>query len=210
MTLVGLPHSEIAGSKRACRSPTHIAACHVLHRLSVPRHPPSTLSNLTIKCLDLMRSAVRRLSHTRRGMQSLLCISFFTINPYSIVKEALVARTNAGGNRSIVSTACPAGLAFRSLRNLHNLKRGNRYFGSAVGTRVRAPLSLGWSSMNGGADRDRTDDPLLAKQMLSQLSYSPGVAAFGGMWNVKCSMLKSASFNIQHFAFNIHEVQWWA
>jgi hypothetical protein len=27
---------------------------------------------------------------------------------------------------------------------------------------------------NGGADRDRTDDPLLAKQMLSQLSYSPG------------------------------------
>ena len=27
----------------------------------------------------------------------------------------------------------------------------------------------------GGADRDRTDDPLLAKQVLSQLSYSPGV-----------------------------------
>ena len=58
MTLAGLPHSEIPGSMRACRSPRHIAACHVLHRLSVPRHPPSTLSNLTIKCLDLMRSAV--------------------------------------------------------------------------------------------------------------------------------------------------------
>ena len=57
MTPVGLPHSEIPGSKRACRSPRHIAACHVFHRLSVPRHPPSTLSNLTIKCLDLMRSA---------------------------------------------------------------------------------------------------------------------------------------------------------
>jgi hypothetical protein len=27
--------------------------------------------------------------------------------------------------------------------------------------------------MPGGADRDRTDDPLLAKQVLSQLSYSP-------------------------------------
>ncbi len=26
---------------------------------------------------------------------------------------------------------------------------------------------------NGGADRDRTGDPLLAKQVLSQLSYSP-------------------------------------
>ena len=32
------------------------------------------------------------------------------------------------------------------------------------------------SSMNpGGADRDRTDDPLLAKQVLSQLSYSPRI-----------------------------------
>ena len=26
----------------------------------------------------------------------------------------------------------------------------------------------------GGASRDRTDDPLLAKQVLSQLSYGPG------------------------------------
>ena len=26
---------------------------------------------------------------------------------------------------------------------------------------------------NGGASRDRTDDPLLAKQVLSQLSYGP-------------------------------------
>ena len=29
-------------------------------------------------------------------------------------------------------------------------------------------------NQNGGASRDRTDDPLLAKQMLSQLSYGPG------------------------------------
>ena len=75
MTLAGLPHSEIPGSKRACRSPRHIAACHVFHRLSVPRHPPSTLSNLTIKCLDLMRSAVRRLAYALEGATSLLCIS---------------------------------------------------------------------------------------------------------------------------------------
>ena len=33
----------------------------------------------------------------------------------------------------------------------------------------------------GGADRDRTGDPLLAKQVLSQLSYSPitGVVGLG-------------------------------
>ena len=28
----------------------------------------------------------------------------------------------------------------------------------------------------GGADRDRTGDPLLAKQVLSQLSYSPKIS----------------------------------
>ena len=55
MTPVGFPHSDISGSKRACRSPKLIAACCVLHRLSAPRHPPSTLSNLTIKCLELIR-----------------------------------------------------------------------------------------------------------------------------------------------------------
>ena len=45
----GFPHSEIPGSKPACGSPRLIAACHVLHRLLLPRHPPCALSNLTIK-----------------------------------------------------------------------------------------------------------------------------------------------------------------
>ena len=31
----------------------------------------------------------------------------------------------------------------------------------------------------GGDNRDRTDDPLLAKQVLSQLSYTPVVFRFG-------------------------------
>ena len=39
----GLPHSEISGSKGARPSPELFAACHVLHRLSVPRHPPDAL-----------------------------------------------------------------------------------------------------------------------------------------------------------------------
>ena len=47
--LRGFPHSEIPGSKPACGSPRLIAACHVLHRLLLPRHPPCALSSLTIK-----------------------------------------------------------------------------------------------------------------------------------------------------------------
>jgi hypothetical protein len=47
MTPAGFPHSEIPGSKPVCGSPRLIAAYHVLHRLSAPRHPPCTLSSLT-------------------------------------------------------------------------------------------------------------------------------------------------------------------
>jgi hypothetical protein len=34
----------------------------------------------------------------------------------------------------------------------------------------------------GGGERDRTDDPLLAKQVLSQLSYTPEWLYSGGGW----------------------------
>ena len=43
----GFPHSEISGSKLMCSSPKLIAACHVLHRLLMPRHSPCALSSLT-------------------------------------------------------------------------------------------------------------------------------------------------------------------
>jgi hypothetical protein len=39
----GLPHSDTPGSPIARISPGLFAACHVLHRLSVPRHPPDAL-----------------------------------------------------------------------------------------------------------------------------------------------------------------------
>src|ERR1700730_2995242 len=42
----GFPHSEIRGSKLVRSSPRLIAAYHVLHRLSAPRHPPDALKAL--------------------------------------------------------------------------------------------------------------------------------------------------------------------
>ena len=41
----GFPHSEICGSKVAHTSPQLIAACHVLHRLCMPMHPPIALTS---------------------------------------------------------------------------------------------------------------------------------------------------------------------
>ena len=42
----GFPHSDIRGSTIARISPRLIAACHVLHRLLAPRHPPNALLSL--------------------------------------------------------------------------------------------------------------------------------------------------------------------
>src|SRR5688572_18315686 len=47
MTSVGFPHSDIPGSMLACSSPRLFAACHVLHRRLMPRHPPCALIRLT-------------------------------------------------------------------------------------------------------------------------------------------------------------------
>ena len=43
---MGFPHSDIHGSKPALGSPWLFAECHVLHRLSVPRHPRNALMTL--------------------------------------------------------------------------------------------------------------------------------------------------------------------
>ena len=43
----GFPHSDIPGSMDICSSPRLFAACHVLLRLSVPRHSPYALGRLT-------------------------------------------------------------------------------------------------------------------------------------------------------------------
>ena len=52
------PHSEICGSLNICFLPQLIAAYHVFHRLSVPRHPPCALLRLTFICIALHTRAL--------------------------------------------------------------------------------------------------------------------------------------------------------
>src|SRR6202000_788491 len=59
----GFPHSEIAGSKGARASPALIAACHVLLRLSTPRHPSEALMRLIV----LSKAHARRRRPDRLG-----------------------------------------------------------------------------------------------------------------------------------------------
>ena len=54
ITLCGFPHSEICGSIVICTSPQLIAACHVLLRLLLPRHPPYALLSLILFNLSIL------------------------------------------------------------------------------------------------------------------------------------------------------------
>ena len=46
ITCSEFPHSDICGSRLICSSPQLFAACHVLLRRHVPRHPPYALCSL--------------------------------------------------------------------------------------------------------------------------------------------------------------------
>ena len=48
------PHSDICGSKLMCSSPQLFAACHVLLRRLVPRHPPYALRSLIVFRLSIL------------------------------------------------------------------------------------------------------------------------------------------------------------
>jgi hypothetical protein len=54
---VGLPHSDIPGSKPAGGSPGLFAAIHVLHRLLVPRHPPCALTSSASRSFESTKPA---------------------------------------------------------------------------------------------------------------------------------------------------------
>lgn len=120
----GLPHSEIHGSMLVCSSPWLIAAYHVLHRLSMPRHPPYALTYLSSAILHGPSLRLLTLLWTRY---------FFAI--YICATEQLSCQRT---NFQAVPTPCGFG-----------------------------------PTGNGGVSRDRTGDPLLAKQVLYHLSYNP-------------------------------------
>ena len=67
----GFPHSEIRGSKLVRSSPRLIAAYHVLHRLSAPRHPPNALKALDCshyQCPHTRQNVGRQLLLAKRAL----------------------------------------------------------------------------------------------------------------------------------------------
>ena len=157
----GFPHSEIAGSKGASASPALIAACHVLHRLSTPRHPSEALQRLIVSqqnsCVvappDWKDAGGPRLIFVRQ------CL---------LLEQDLEAQGSRP--RSSFTISMPVGERRRAIPDAicelkpwvrHRIQSGD--LGSLPRPRLRP----------GGARRSRTDDILLAKQALYQLSYGP-------------------------------------
>ncbi len=154
----GFPHSEIHGSKSVRNSPWLIAAYDVLHRLSAPRHPPNALTTLD-------RSHYRY-PPARQQTGSLEKTSFLRGRARSqAVKTANLAtcRPLAGAIRT--------DLLFTMSDNTCPSRRSGNDTNSCFSTDARLNTT---NFVSGGARRDRTDDLLLAKQALSQLSYGPG------------------------------------
>ena len=115
----GLPHSETPGSPIARISPGFFAACHVLHRLSVPRHPPDALASRLITA-----SPSPAMPHHRRAQGQAPCRS-----PQPRRAAASYEDTSFGQARRKLGSRRPAGEAL--------LRRKGP---SAAGTR---PVRLG-------------------------------------------------------------------
>ena len=80
---------------------------------------------------------------------------------YSVVKNRL--------QRRVVATTCPE----TRLRQAQGSESAVSVKLDTPDAQPRAGLLRYRLQEDGGAERDRTVDPLLAKQVLSQLSYSP-------------------------------------
>ena len=75
----GFPHSDISGSTVICTSPKLIAACHVLHRLLMPRHSPCALLRLTFLscCQEGLALVLKRLNYAgSEFFEIVLCYPF--------------------------------------------------------------------------------------------------------------------------------------
>jgi hypothetical protein len=91
ITGTGFPHSEISGFTLARSYPELIAACHVLHRLSVPRHPPHALSslaeNISRESPRLIASKLPRNRRLQPGRLPSVIVANYPDAQYSIFKE---------------------------------------------------------------------------------------------------------------------------
>ena len=168
--MVGFPHSEILGSKLIRSSPRLIAAYYVLHRLHAPRHPLDALKALDrshYRCPQPWSASCNRrfLSWTRTKF-------------YHASRRGFFDRSDQINQNSRAVTVHPRGTGQTgSKASLNDVERSGSRPRRAIAAKLVLSVrrcSIRWlCRRSGGARRDRTDDLMLAKHALSQLSYGP-------------------------------------
>jgi hypothetical protein len=163
--MVGFPHSEIPGSKLIRSSPRLIAAYYVLHRLHAPRHPLDAL-----KALD--RSHYRCPQHHRPLLKGRLVIGPRT-KDHVLQHGRLIGQIKKNQNSRALAVSPRGCRVKQAARHLFTMSKDPAAALPIKERRGQTCSLCATYSKNGGAGRDRTDDILLAKQTLSQLSYGP-------------------------------------
>ena len=174
----GFPHSEIPGSTCARNSPGLIATCYVLHRLSVPRHPPNALIALDRakpSCAEINPNLMRPNSQPRRACGRSPCqrVHAKTLcrqKPHPAPAHSARTRSPPFATVSQQSIFTMVKSPRRRAWPAPNLAPSSRTAAAAVSARLVKAARL---AKAGGGERNRTVDLLLAKQALSQLSYTP-------------------------------------
>src|SRR5580698_9658508 len=100
----GLPHSDIHGSKPARGSPWLFAACHVLHRLLVPRHPPNALIILRSSC-QLSGACLQRSLSSKKSVFKEVCLQRSLSSKKSVFKEVCLQRS-LSSKKSVFKEVC--------------------------------------------------------------------------------------------------------
>ena len=188
----GFSHSEICGSKFVDNSPQLIAAYHVLHRLYAPRHSPNALLRLIALIINTHANAWASIHIVRSGQTAFKSSlnQKYHLSSYTYdlqCQDASTGETIKAEAQRPQATKTSLTLSLRNiaedilcplkkclLQNIYLFKYFLTYFFEYFLTYILS----GPSTMHGGAERVRTDDLLLAKQALSQLSYGPCAMIF--------------------------------
>ena len=172
ITATRLPHSEISGSKRICRSPKLIAAYHVLHRLLAPRHPLCALKSL-IPCLKSATRTCPPLAGIRRFPRFAGLATGHNRFRHCWRSRRFAVKIDVFGNQNIfkdhVRTARGISPAFQSFCSQSNHISLHMDVKERTLSQELEPLRSCGKTVcveNGGPDRTRTYDPRLIKAVL--------------------------------------------
>ena len=174
----GFPHSDIHGSLDICSSPWLFAAYHVFHRLSVPRHPPCALSCLTFLTTNVASFVGSVLIFRLENLiliYEFICIATDCYLFKSFISKRFISLITWLFFRTISSIDVYS--HFDSMNQLWIIKKYLVSYLLYTVFKVQYMVFCLWNlsilRIPSGDGEIRTLDPLLARQVLSQLSYTP-------------------------------------